>query len=91
LESFGNLQFWSLEFQILAELVPGGIFLKGKSIFILGKSKRVKNSPWNKRLVKSASLVPGIWKITKLVPGCFILENINFGSRNIQTWQFWSL
>ena len=75
----------------MADLIPGGIFLKGKSIFILGKSKRVKNSPWNERLVKIASLVPGIWKFTKLVPGCFILENINFGPCNIQTWQFLSL
>ena len=30
---------WSLEFQILAELVPGGIFLEEKSFLVLGKSK----------------------------------------------------
>jgi hypothetical protein len=50
LKSFGNLQFWSLEFQILADLVPGGIFLEEKSFLDLGKSKVIKMGPWVKVL-----------------------------------------
>ena len=40
-KSFGNLHFWSLEFQILAEKVPGGIILNKKSFWVLGKLQKL--------------------------------------------------
>ena len=36
----------------MTDLVPGGIFLKEKSILVFGNSKVGKNGPWVAKLVK---------------------------------------
>ena len=56
-KSFGKLQVQSLYFQILAELVPGGIFLDEKLFLVLGSLKIFNMNPWIKVFHKMARMV----------------------------------
>ena len=58
----------------MTDLVPGGIILKEKIIFILGKSKVVKIGPWCE-----------VWENYKFGPSC--LENYINGPREFEKWK----
>ena len=64
-----NWQNRSLDFQKMAELVPGGIYLKEKSFLDLRKSKVIKTGPWMKDLRNLQNWSLKFSVLAKIVPG----------------------
>ena len=60
----------------MTDLVPGEIFLKGKSFFC----------PWEIKSYQSGSLGESFVGITRLVPG--LLKNDTIGPREFSKWKF---